>query len=179
MNWHKIAYTIISGLAGFFFLLLARGIALSVALKSISIFAPASLSPQQAIMLFCIPPLIVVGAGIVAWSLGASRRRSLITGILAFTILFLIESGSGNYSPFNERESSAFIVAALTTILFATIGKLYPVWRWLVTLGSITVLLLLLIQFAPNTGFYVALVAWTLPPTIIILAQNKQFLELK
>ena len=165
MGWRKIAYAVGGGVSGLIITLLARGIALLTALSSTGFFSSPSVSISQTLVLYLVVPgLIIVGGALTALGLGSSKRRSLISGVAALVIGIYFDTGHHSYSPFNERETLAFIAAAAATVVFALLGR--SLTKGLIAVISISAALAFLSIYLPVPGFFAALVAWILLPAV-------------
>lgn len=176
-QWRRLLFAATGGLAGFFILLLARGIALGVALQAISIFGSAALSGRETLILLgLVPALLILGAGITAWALGASLWRGLLTGVIALGVFALLEVGQANYSPFNERETLAFVGTAFIAALISIVGRA-RLWGLAAVLGLALAWAGLRLVL-PGSGFAVSLLAWFTLPLVAafstMLRQNRQ-----
>ena len=159
----------VSGLAGFFILLLAWFIFIRVLVGN---FFGGSLSlPGILIILGIVPMLITFGASIPAWALCDNLRRSIMSGVSAMATFVLFEViGGQNYVPFGEYETMAFISAVLVTVLGATPARNHLQFGRLATLLVITVMLIVLRFVVPGrdlvVGPTIALLAWILLPMV-------------
>jgi len=107
LSWgRRLFLTTLGGLAGLFIVYLALAIALGAAVQAMSIFSPGSFSSWGTLIFFGLAPaLIIFGAAITAWTLGARLWRGLLAGVVALGAFAFLEVGQANYSPFNVRET--------------------------------------------------------------------------
>ena len=169
------------GLAGFFVILLARTIAILVAVASTNlIFGGSNFSPGASLILFgFVPIFVIIGAGIPAWVLGATLGRGLLGGMIAMgVIVFIRVFGDPNYSPFNDRETLEFVSSICVAMLASMIGREWLQW------GKLAVVFILMIAFlvlkfvipgneielgnvSVKVGLVVSLLAWILLPLVV------------
>ena len=169
----KLFFAAAGGLAGYFVTVLAIFTVIVVALMSGAFVFGGGISSRSEKLLISVlvPTLISLGAGIPAWTLGAKFWRGLLAGIVAMGVFIFIESNGGqqvDYGLFNQRETLAYISAALVSVLIATVGRneLHP--RKFVVLITFVVALGGLRFVVPEENFVVGIVAsllaWILLP---------------
>jgi hypothetical protein len=169
----RLLIVIAGGLAGFFTLLLAWLIFMRVV---VSHFFGGSLSPlENLVILGFVPMMIVFGASIPAWAIGANLWRGMLAGVVAMALFVFIDiSGAQiNYAPFIEYETIAFVIAALTTVLITAAGKNMLHLGVLISLLILTVTLITLRFVLPGrdllVGPLISFLAWILLPTLTVI----------
>lgn len=166
MRWRRIAYAAGGGACGLLIILLARGIALLVALSSTGFFSSQSVSIFQILVLYIgVPAMIILAGACTALSLGSSKIRGLVSGIATLLVAVFFYTGPHNYSPFNERETLAFIAAATAAVLFAILGR-SGTRRAIAVIAISLALTFVSISSLPVPGIFVASVAWMLIPSV-------------
>jgi len=185
MKNKKLFIVAISGIVGFLLFTLARFIFMRVV---ISHFFGSALSSWEKLIIFVfVPIMIILGASIPAWALGASWWHRILAGTIAMgvTVLVLI-FGDSNYSPFNDRETLQFVSPVCVTVLIANITRKdrLPLGKIVVFIIIIAFLSLKLIipeydikvdDINFKIGFLISLLAWTmLPPIAAFFTTPKQ-----
>jgi hypothetical protein len=164
------------GLVGFFVILLAIFTVFVVALTSSGafVFGGGIYKDRQLFIVYRLVPLIIVlGSSIPPWVLGASWWRGLLAGIAAMGIFIFIETNGGqpvDYGLYSQRETLAYISAALVSVLIATIGRNEFKPRGYVVLFAVSVALAGLRLVVPEENFVVGIVASLLAWIILPLA---------
>lgn len=174
----KLLFAAGGGLAGFFVLLVAW---LAFWRIVIDHLFGSSLSLLEILVILClIPAVIAFGASIPARVLCGNSRRSLLAGIVAMLVFILVDvrGASINYAPFVEYETVAFIIAALISVLIATIER-----NKLQTVGIIIELMVAIILTglwfifpgkAILFGFVFSLVSWITLPVVATFVINSK-----
>ena len=172
----ELFFVAAGGLAGFFIILLAIVIVFVVALFAGGFVFGGSIDSwrDSLIISIFVPILISFGAGIPTWILGTKFWRGLLAGIAAMIVFVYIELNGGkqgNYGIFSQRETFAYISAALVTILIATIGRNKFQLKEYIRISAISVVLVVLRFIVPEEDFLVGIVcsllAWILLPTMV------------
>ncbi|PWH13804.1 MAG: hypothetical protein DDG60_09600 [Anaerolineae bacterium] len=170
LSWgRRLFLTTLGGLAGLFIVYLAMAIALGAAVQAMSIFSPGSFSSWGTLIFFGLAPaLIIFGAAITAWALGARLWRGLLAGVVTLGAFAFFEVGQANYSPLNVRETLAFVGGALATVLVSTVGR-GEQRAWILAAGLILMLALALsglrlILPGKESGLVISILAWIILP---------------
>lgn len=184
LSWRRRLFlATLGGLAGLFIVYLAMTIALGAAVQAMSIFSPGTFSIWGTLMFFGLAPtLIIFGAAITAWALGARLWRGLLAGVVALGTFAFLELGQTNYSPFNIRETLAFVGGALATVFVSTVGRGEQRTRMLAAGLTLVFALALgglrLVVPGKESGLVISILAWIILPLVAtfctMLRQNRQ-----
>ena len=174
-----------SGFAGFFVLLLAMALVLSVAIRHMDIYdiGGSSFSIWDNIIVFGVAPIIItVGAGIPAWAVGMNLWRGFLAGGAATIAFILVHvSGESNWAPFIWYETFAFIASVLVSMLISTIWKNGFQPGTFISLAATAITLAILRRVVPGegyiVGFVISLLAWIILPPLAALLTRKQEIE--
>ena len=124
MNWRRAAYALGGGALGFCIALVANFLVLSIGLSHIQIFGDGGASPtlgEDLVVEVVVPAMICLGSMLTARSLGATWRRSVISGIATvLVVVFVFENGGPELY---IGEKLVFVFSAITVVLTATLFR--------------------------------------------------------
>jgi len=167
------------GLAGFFLTLLATIAVIVVALMSGTfVFGGGMPSPGGKFVInILVPILISFGSAIPAWNLGTKWWYGFLAGTVAMVVFVSIElneEGQVNYGIFSQRETIAYISAALVSAFSVTVGRREFQSKGYVLMFVISVVAIGSRLLVPEenfvVGFIASLLAWILLPVAVIFA---------
>src|SRR5215211_6219494 len=167
------------GLAGFFLTLFAVIAVIVVALMSGAfVFGGGTPSPSGKFVIHVLVPLLIsFGAAIPAWNLGTKWWYGLLAGTVAMVVFVYIElneEGQVNYGIFSQRETIAYISAALVSAFSVTVGRREFQSKGYVLMFVISVVAIGLRLLVPEknfvVGFIASLLAWLLLPLAVAFA---------
>ena len=183
-NFHlqkRLLIAAAGGLAGFFLTLLAVITVIVVALMSGTfVFGGGTPSPGgKFVVNVLVPLLICIGAAIPAWKVGTKWWYGLLAGIVAMIVFVFIELNGGgqvNYGIFSQRETIAYISAALVSAFSVTVGRNEFQSKGYVLMFVISVVATGLRFIVPEenfvVGFIASLLAWILLPLAVAFATD-------
>jgi hypothetical protein len=179
MNWRRAGYGFGAGGLGFVAIRLAMILAIVVSLQSnwLAFGSSPTLSPGQLFIVFVVSPAIACfGPVLISRALGATWRRSLISGVAALIVglgvLAALSSNYSSYSPFDYHDTLTFVCLVAATVFLGTIGRAETDPTGLTVTIGVAILLIVLVFVLREQGFIVSLFSWLLLPAVAGLFQK-------
>lgn len=174
MNWRRAAYAIGGGALGFCIVLAANFISVLIGLSHMDFIGGGSTSatPWETFVVYIVVPVMIcLGPMLTARSLGATWRRSVISGIATVLVVVFVFENSGPELYFGEK--LVFVFSAITVVLTATLFRAETDSTTLA--ATIGLAALLVVGVFPDNlfaNFVVPILAWLLLPAVAGLFQR-------